>query len=66
MSKKYLILSSKNMLIQPKNMTSDILAKGFRELGVKLYSEEFTKWRRDTFKTKLKKRAYKTREGKDG
>ena len=51
---------------QPKNMTADILAKGFRELGVKLYSEEFTKWRRDNFKKKLKERTHKTREDKDG
>lgn len=50
----------------PKNMTSNMLAKGFRELGVKLYSEEFTRWRRDNFKKKLKERTHKTKEGKDG
>ena len=35
---------------QPKRMSVDELARGFRELGVKLYSEEWTRWRRAAFK----------------
>ncbi len=34
---------------QPKQFTVDELARGFRELGVRLYSEEMTRWRRANF-----------------
>ena len=34
---------------RPKQMSPQELASGFRELGVKLYSEECTKWRRGRF-----------------
>ncbi len=40
---------------RPQGMTEHELAHGFRQLGAKLYSEEFTKWRRDTFKSNLRK-----------
>ncbi|MDZ8118413.1 B12-binding domain-containing radical SAM protein [Pontiella agarivorans] len=42
---------------RPRNMTAEELTSGFRQLGVKLYSEAFTGWRRDTFKTNLRKSA---------
>lgn len=45
----------------PKNMTVDELTDGFRELGVKIYSEEFTAWRRQQFKKQLRKRLRKER-----
>lgn len=35
---------------QPKRLEVEELARGFRELGVKLYSEEMTHWRRAAFK----------------
>lgn len=38
----------------PKNMSADELASGFRNLAVKLYSHEFTNWRRECFKKHLK------------
>lgn len=44
---------------QPKNLTPQILASGFRNLGVKLYSEELTKWRRGNFKKNLRSRVKK-------
>ncbi|RPJ70732.1 MAG: radical SAM protein, partial [Alphaproteobacteria bacterium] len=49
---------------QPKNMSVEMLAKGFRDLGVKLYSEEFTNWRRDNFKENLRKDIQKKKGGK--
>lgn len=39
----------------PKNMSAEELRKGFRDLGVRIYSEECTKWRREKFKEYLKK-----------
>lgn len=39
---------------RPKGMTGPELVEGFRNLSVKLYSEEFTKWRRDNFKSNLR------------
>lgn len=39
----------------PRKMTPDELAKGFRELGLRLYSEEFTRTRRKRFKEILRK-----------
>ena len=34
---------------KPANMTVDELHEGFKKLGQKIYSEEFTKWRRRNF-----------------
>lgn len=39
---------------RPQNMTEQELREGFHQLVVKLYAEEFTKWRRDTFKSNLR------------
>ena len=38
----------------PKGMTGPELRAGFHGLAMKLYSDEFTKWRRDTFKKQLR------------
>jgi hypothetical protein len=40
---------------QPENMSVRELEEGFRKLVVKLYSDEFTHWRRSTFKNNLRK-----------
>lgn len=40
---------------RPKNMTCSELRQGFHGLAEKLYSDEFTKWRRDTFKANLRR-----------
>ncbi len=42
---------------RPRDMNAAELTGGFRQLGVKLYSEAFTRWRRDTFKSNLRKSA---------
>uniref|UniRef100_UPI00356A1D4E DUF4070 domain-containing protein n=1 Tax=Pontiella sp. TaxID=2837462 RepID=UPI00356A1D4E len=42
---------------RPRDMNAEELTGGFRQLGVKLYSEAFTRWRRDTFKSNLRKSA---------
>jgi radical SAM superfamily enzyme YgiQ (UPF0313 family) len=47
-----------DIMYEPKNMSVEELAHGFRQLGVKLYSEDFTNWRRNTFKNYL--RTYKS------
>lgn len=39
---------------RPKGMTGAELRTGFHGLAMKLYSDEFTKWRRDTFKKQLR------------
>jgi len=39
----------------PSPMTAAQLTDGFRSLVTQLYSEEFTKWRRDQFKKTLRK-----------
>lgn len=39
----------------PKNMTAGELSRGFKDLVVRLYSEEFTHLRRENFKKYLKK-----------
>jgi hypothetical protein len=36
-------------------MTTDELSKGFRELGLRLYSKEFTELRRKRFKETLRR-----------
>jgi radical SAM superfamily enzyme YgiQ (UPF0313 family) len=41
--------------LRPLGMTENELREGFRNLGAKLYSEAFTKWRRNTFKQNLRK-----------
>jgi radical SAM superfamily enzyme YgiQ (UPF0313 family) len=40
---------------RPQNMTEEELRKGFHGLAMKLYSDEFTQWRRDTFKQNLRR-----------
>ncbi|MBU0641047.1 MAG: B12-binding domain-containing radical SAM protein [Planctomycetes bacterium] len=39
---------------QPQHMSPDELREGFRHLGARLYSEEFTRWRRDRFRQTLR------------
>jgi len=40
---------------QPEGMTVDELRQGFRDLTVRLYSDEATAWRRETFKQKYRR-----------
>ena len=49
---------------RPQGMTEEELRKGFHGLAMKLYSDEFTKWRRETFRKNLRrgKRACYIRE----
>jgi radical SAM superfamily enzyme YgiQ (UPF0313 family) len=69
-TKLYERLKSSNRLIEPTNwkkctlfdlnfrpleMTEDELTQGFHGLAMKLYSDPFTQWRRDTFKDNLRK-----------
>lgn len=46
----------------PKNMSPEALAQGFRNLVVRLYSEDFTNWRRSNFKKYLGGLLAKNRE----
>ena len=39
---------------RPSGMTGGDLRSGFHQLAMKLYSDEFTKWRRDAFKHQLR------------
>jgi radical SAM superfamily enzyme YgiQ (UPF0313 family) len=39
---------------RPQRMSVDELRRGFRDLGVRLYSEEFTNWRRERFRRMLR------------
>jgi radical SAM superfamily enzyme YgiQ (UPF0313 family) len=41
-----------DVTFRPDPMSVEELTQGFRELGVRLYGEEFTNFRRDTFKAK--------------
>ncbi len=41
---------------RPQGMTGDELRKGFHQLAMKLYSDDFTRWRRTTFKKNLRNR----------
>lgn len=41
---------------RPTGMTPEELAAGFKKLVVRLYSDEFTRWRRRTFKRRLRQR----------
>ena len=44
---------------EPSHMSAAELRAGFRSLGVELYSEEFTNWRRRTYKERLRGRLQK-------
>lgn len=46
----------------PEKMTADELTKGFRELGIRLYSEEFAQKRRKRFKEQLRKTVKEKKE----
>ena len=65
----YARLESENRLLEPRNwkkctlfdinfkpssMSVQELDSGFKKLGVKLYSQEFTSWRKDNFKRALR------------
>jgi radical SAM superfamily enzyme YgiQ (UPF0313 family) len=39
---------------QPLSMTAEELQAGFRDLGVRLYSDEFTRWRRRQFRSRIR------------
>lgn len=41
---------------RPLEMTTEELQQGFRRLAANLYSDEFTQWRRTTFKQNLRKK----------
>jgi len=43
---------------QPTNMSVEELSRGFKQLFVDIYSDEFITWRRKTFKAQLKKLAH--------
>ena len=44
-----------DLTYQPTPMTADELVQGFRDLAVRLYSDEATTWRRETFKNKYRR-----------
>ena len=39
---------------RPTDMSPGQLAEGFRQLGVRLYGEEFTRWRRERFRASIR------------
>ena len=41
-----------DLMYEPRPMTAEELTDGFRDLAVRLYGDEFTRWRRDTFNHK--------------
>ncbi len=43
---------------RPSGMRPEELANGFKRLVVRLYSEEFTNWRRSTFRKRLRERRH--------
>lgn len=45
---------------RPQGMTEAALREGFHRLAMKLYSDEFTQWRRDTFKHNLRRSSKKS------
>jgi radical SAM superfamily enzyme YgiQ (UPF0313 family) len=47
---------------KPKNMTVEELREGFKRIGIEIYSDEFTKWRRGKFKEYLRKAIKKERK----
>jgi radical SAM superfamily enzyme YgiQ (UPF0313 family) len=44
-----------DLTYQPTPMTAEELVTGFRDLAVRLYSDETTAWRRETFKNKYRR-----------
>lgn len=44
-----------DLTFQPTPMTADELVRGFRDLALRLYSDEATGWRRETFKNKYRR-----------
>jgi hypothetical protein len=40
----------------PRDMSPDALEDGFKKLVAELYSDEFTGWRRNTFRRNLRRR----------
>ncbi len=48
-----------DLTFEPTDMTADELVSGFRDLVVRLYSDEATAWRRDLFKEKYRRVAHK-------
>ena len=44
-----------DLTFEPTDMTADELVTGFRDLVVRLYSDEATAWRRETFKRKYRR-----------
>lgn len=48
---------------RPKQMTTDELAYGFRELVTRIYSEDATYWRREKFKDYLRESRLSSRRG---
>ncbi|MHC4709575.1 MAG: B12-binding domain-containing radical SAM protein [Planctomycetota bacterium] len=47
---------------RPQPMTVDELREGFRQLAVRLYSDEETRWRKENFNRKFLSRAQRARE----
>lgn len=43
-----------DVTFQPKGMTIEELRRGFRDLGLRIFNDEFTAWRRERFKEKLR------------
>jgi hypothetical protein len=39
---------------RPANMSVEQLSAGFKRLAVQLYSDEFTKWRRNSFRKQFR------------
>ena len=51
-----------NPILSESAFTREELRRGFRELVKKLYSDEFTKFRRDGFKNLLQKKRRKQKQ----
>jgi radical SAM superfamily enzyme YgiQ (UPF0313 family) len=52
-----------DVMYEPTPMTADELRDGFRQLSVRLYSDEMTQWRRDTFNHKYLRMARQSGKG---
>ncbi len=52
-----------DITFKPKRMSAEELARGFRELGVRLYGEELTNWRRTMFRKRWQERLRQMRIG---
>jgi hypothetical protein len=48
---------------RPQGMTVEELQDGFRQLAVRLYSDDFTKWRRENFNRKYLRPTRHSSEG---